>query len=169
MNLDEKLKQCGIRPLRKSYLSLSATQVQDIESKVGPFPTEYRDVVMKYGGAIFDLEVYFAPADPRFREIAPDGRATLDFLFGDQEGDNFWDSNSLTANIEWMKLRMPETMIPIADSANDHICLGIRGADRGKVFYWDREGEPETVGYDNLYLIADSFGDFIAGLEPEES
>jgi len=168
MNLDQKLTSCGIRPLRNQYLSLSSSQIQALEKHVGIFPDEYRQLLSKYGGAVFDKEVMFAPIDPRFSKISRTGWVTIDFIYGDIENNDPWDSNSLQANVEWMKGRMPDTMIPIAATGEDHICLCLRGPDRYALFYWDRDEEP-TVNNNNIYRIADSFADFLSGLRCEET
>jgi hypothetical protein len=68
-------------------------------------------------------------------------------------------------------------MIPIAgDGGAGQICLGIKGDDLGKVFYWDMANEPldeETYLEDygepmpaeakrqNVHLVADSFDEFL--------
>jgi SMI1-KNR4 cell-wall len=168
VTLDQKLIECGIRPLRNHYLPLLPSKIQVFESQLGsPFPTEYKELVSKYGGAVFDKEVTFAPIDPRFRRISHTGWVTFIIIYGDIENDDPWDSNSLQANIEWMKGRMPDTMIPIAATGEDHICLCLHGKDRGALFYWDREEEP-TIDNNNIYRIADSIADFISSLKCEE-
>jgi hypothetical protein len=159
----EYLIKCGITPLADEYLPLSEEQVQELEDRFGVFPPEYREIVMKYGGALFDRAVYYTPIDQRFKRIAPGGSMTIDCIYGAISDDDRWDPNSLLANIENTRERMPDTMIPIAASGNDHICLGLSGADRNLVYYWDREEEP-TVDYNNLYLIAHSFDEFLASL-----
>lgn len=60
------------------------------------------------------------------------------------------------------------------DPFGNAICLGISGNERGKVYFWDHEMEPdddwdgrlETAG--NVQLIADSFTEFVAGLAPND-
>jgi SMI1 / KNR4 family (SUKH-1) len=76
---------------------------------------------------------------------------------------------------------MPETIIPIGDDGiAGQICLGIKGAEAGKVYYWDQQNEPldeedylEDYGeprppeamFQNVHLIAESFEDFLRRLE----
>jgi hypothetical protein len=167
MNIVRRLIDCGMRPLRGSYLPLSLNELEGFEKELAPFPTDYREFLLKYGYAVFDKEVKFIPIDSRFAEISPDGWATLDLFYGATYDNDQWDPNSMRANIENMKGRMPTSMIPIASSGNDHVCLGIAGDDRNKVFYWDREDEP-TVDYHNVYIIANSFGEFVCSLKCDE-
>ena len=71
-------------------------------------------------------------------------------------------------------------MIPIADDGGGHqICVGIKGKECGKVYYWDHHNEwdeqdyledygepmPSDVKFQNVYLIAESFEDFIRRLQ----
>jgi hypothetical protein len=166
--LDQLLIKCGIRPLRNQYLPLSPEQIQALETQVGLFPAEYRELLSKYGDSVFDKEVFFAPIDLRFRKICRTGWVTFDCIYGDIYNNDPWYSNSLQANIEWMKGRMPDTMIPIAATGEDHICLCLKGKDRYALFYWDRVEEP-TIDNNNIYRIADSFADFLTGLKCEEA
>ena len=55
---------------------------------------------------------------------------------------------------------------PIAKApGNKFICLCIRGEHCGKVYYWDHIASVEEVPtYDNIYLIANNFTDFINSL-----
>jgi len=84
--------------------------------------------------------------------------AIADFFGIDQELE--------TDNIEWnytvLKGRIPNHLLPIADTGSgDLICLSLSGIDKGKVYFWDHEGEHEPPTYDNVYLIADSFEEFL--------
>lgn len=119
------------------------------------FPTDFREFLLKHNG----------------------GRPTPNrFLFKDHEGK---DSSSLVHffhaiydgridNLE-MKYqflvsegRLLPKMAPIAnDPFGNLICLSVAGEDLGNVYFWDHEIEPETAGYENMSLIADSFTEFL--------
>jgi cell wall assembly regulator SMI1 len=68
--------------------------------------------------------------------------------------------------------RIPRSLIPIMDDPlGNAVCLGVAGAEHGRVHFWDHEdkpdpdewdGEMETAG--NLRLLAESFTEFVAGL-----
>ena len=64
-------------------------------------------------------------------------------------------------------LRIPEDTMAIGDDpGSNQILLGINGDNRGKVFYWFREGEkdpddPNPPGYDNIGFVADTFNEFL--------
>ncbi len=71
---------------------------------------------------------------------------------------------------EYLKLkdRIPQECIPIArDSGGNYVCLGIKGSEYGKVYFWDHEEEAdegEHPTFANMYLLANNFTDFINGL-----
>lgn len=85
---------------------------------------------------------------------------------------NNYNSN-LLLDLKDVGKRCPSHMIPIADDGfGNRILLSAKGADRGKVYFWDHDMEAnddETPDYSNLSLIADSFEEFTNGLyEPED-
>jgi hypothetical protein len=107
-----------------------------------------------------------------------DGKGPFSDFYGSKD-----TINSLAENIEAYKGRMPDMIIPIGDDGmGNQICLGIGGDERGKVYYWDHENEwdeqqymedygvpmPPEMKFQNVYLVAESFEDFIRGLEKYE-
>lgn len=75
---------------------------------------------------------------------------------------------SLIKNIKMFNDRIPKGFIPIADaSCGNLFLLGISGSNYNKVFFWDHEFEAdddEEVTYNNMYLVANTFEDFINSL-----
>jgi hypothetical protein len=148
----------GVQPLHEQFMPLSESDIQVLEAELGAFPVDYRNLVTRFGGAIFDCDVQFELTDRGFLKISPEGTATLDCIYGAKYGNDPWDSNSLHANIEWMRGRIPQDMIPIAACGSDHICISLHGPDSGATFYWDREEE-------RVYRISNSFKDFLRSLK----
>jgi SMI1 / KNR4 family (SUKH-1) len=165
MQLEEQLHRLGIRPIRDRYLPLSESDLSSLEQHLGcRLPSPYRDFITRYGQSVFDHEI----------RVCVEGcsrRPVIDLFFGSRRDPQYkWDPTSLSANIEIFRGRMPNALIPIGESGNDLLCLGICGSDRGKVFLWERdgeisEGEGEAAKYRNVCLLADSFGEFIDRLE----
>ncbi|HEY0016567.1 MAG TPA: SMI1/KNR4 family protein [Longimicrobium sp.] len=68
---------------------------------------------------------------------------------------------------------IPRSLIWIMDDPfGNAICLGVAGIERGRVFFWNHEGIPdaaewdgEAVTADNIEMLAESFTDFVEGLE----
>ena len=67
---------------------------------------------------------------------------------------------------------IPPDLLPIGyGSGGDEICLCIRGPNYGKVYFWDVHDQSqggEEPSYKNVYLIANSFTEFINKLYQEE-
>lgn len=76
--------------------------------------------------------------------------------------------SNLERNVRSLSERIPPDTIPIADDPfGNVIVIGLQGDQRGKVYFWDHEEEPEDQpDWSNVDLIADSFDHFMAGLRP---
>jgi hypothetical protein len=163
---------------------MTEEELSAIEKNLGEIlPEDYRELVRAYGAAMFGAETWFRPmrslsiSPSPFKEMPSrvlEGGAFSHF-YGSSAG-----KQSLASHIERYKARMPDTIIPIGDEGGgNQICLGIRGNERGKVYYWDHENEwceegyrehfrrpmPPEVKFQNVYLVAESFEDFITRLE----
>lgn len=168
---------------------MSEEELIAIENKLGEsLPDDYRDFVKTYGGASFGGYTEFGLMEDQPIHPVPSllgipipryDRAPFSHFYGSKAGNQ-----SLAGVIEALKGRMPDTMIPIADDGGGHqICLGIKGKERGKVYYWDHHNEwdeqdyledcgepmPPEAKFQNVYLIAESFEDFIRRLEKTAS
>lgn len=68
---------------------------------------------------------------------------------------------------------MPFNIIPIADCpGGDLICIGVIKEVYGRIFFWDHNQEKfdpsENELWSNVYLVSDSFVDFILSLQKIE-
>ena len=164
---------------------LTEADIEEVEQQIGAtLPTQYRLVLRKYGALTFngrsedDPYVYFQSIESLPDYITSKRHlAILDFFYGATQVKG---PSGLQTQIKFFHGRIPETMIPIAgDGGAGQICLGIKGDDVGKVFYWDLANEPldeETYLEDfgkpipaeakrqNVHLIAESFDDFLGQL-----
>ena len=175
----------GIVPIDTTFVPMTEEELDSIETALGvALPGDYRELLLTYGTASFGELVQFRlmkdePVHPVKSllgvPILRYEKGPLSHFYGSRTGNQ-----SLAKSIEAYKGRMPDTMIPIADDgAGNQICLGIKGKERGKVYYWDhhnewyeqdylddyREPMPPEVKFQNVYLIAESFEDFIRRLE----
>ncbi len=175
----------GLAPVGETFTPVTEDEVAAIETSLGaPLPRDYRDFLRKYGASSFEAPVQFHLKNPRPLYVnpaeAPDERreypyGPLSHFFGSAAG-----KQGLAKNIKTYRGRMPDTMIPIADDGGGHkICLGVKGGELGKVFYWDHNNEwdeddyeedfgkpmPPDVKFQNVYLIAEAFADFVRRLE----
>ena len=62
------------------------------------------------------------------------------------------------------------------DPGGNGICIGLAGAQRGKVYFWIHDELPDPEEWDgavetasNVILLTESFADFIAGIGPREA
>lgn len=94
-------------------------------------------------------------------------------------------SNSLEDYLRDYYERIPGSLLPIAtDNTGNLICIGVSGAAEGKIYYWDHENElaakimlqMDLKGvssideyWENIYLVAESFIDFIRSLQIENT
>jgi hypothetical protein len=61
---------------------------------------------------------------------------------------------------------LPPNLLPIADTLGQSlVVLSISGYDAGRVYYWDYESLVDAVSYDNVYEVANSFDELLAGLK----
>jgi cell wall assembly regulator SMI1 len=120
-------------------------------------PQDYRDFLFLHNGGHPEKDCYTSIDD----RMSSD----LDRFFSYYEGDNC--INILKEKMRF-KDRIPKCFLPIAhDSGSNKICIGINGSEYGKVYFWDFDqavpyGEEPT--YDNMYLLANNFTDFINSL-----
>jgi hypothetical protein len=85
----------------------------------------------------------------------------------------------LSWQLEMFQGRMPGEIIPIADCDGNKVCLGVRSDCFNRVYYWDSETEPQDeedyladfggqmpreVKWQNIFLVADSFEQFVMSL-----
>ena len=108
----------------------------------------------------------------------PQGRLVFHF-FEEADGsvlDNFYGIHpnhdlNLLKKIQYIGDRIPSDCFPIAnDVFGNLILIVVKGRQRGKIYFWDHEMESEEgqePTYENMTLVANSFEDFINGLQDE--
>jgi hypothetical protein len=122
---------------------------------------------LKYGACIFKELVGFSPLEGPSEEPWP-----FDGFYGSSK-----EKYSLATAIKVDKGAIPDTMIPIGhDGGPNQICLGVKGEDRDKVYFWDNDmswaaksfQRKPDARYKNVYLVAESFEDFICRLTKDQ-
>lgn len=143
-------------------------EIEAVESQIGaPLPKSYRHMLLTFKAPIyFENDVAYKPIEPS-PWARDDGTQGFVEFYGPKRGES-----GLGKAIKTFRSRLPHSVIPIAEApGGNQICLGVAGELEGKVFLWDHEGESsDERGFDNLYLIAESFDKFVELLEvrPEE-
>jgi cell wall assembly regulator SMI1 len=147
-----------IESMDESARVLTTSDVLSLEHKLGlSLPVEYKNFLLRHNGG--------RPTPRAFPivglELNPFG--TIQVFFG-------IDDPIECCNIDWNYKehngRIPPNLLPIAcDDGSDLVCLALAGADAGAVFFWDGYDESDDLGYSNLYLLADSFDEFIKAIQ----
>lgn len=178
MDQDLHLKTLGIEPLKSDeFHGMPEHELIVLEQSLGVrFPASYRAFLMAYGASGFKHGISYHPAIPLPAYLSPEGIGDISFFYGPKS--DRYETYSLAEMIRALAERMPENIIPIGgETGGNEICLGIRGPETGKVYYWDHENEwdeedylerglpvPPDMKFQNVHRIADSFEDFIARL-----
>ncbi len=167
----------GIVPIGDVVIRVDEEELSSLETSLGaPLPRDYRLFLSEYGASIFGECVEFQPVHRLPMTISSTGRGPFGCFYGAKSERH----QSLSKKIGTFQGRMPDNLIPIGhDGGGNQICLGISGNEQDKVYYWDHNHEwdeedyledygkpmPPEVKFQNVYLIAESFEDFIQRLE----
>lgn len=145
--------------IHEALPSIRDDDITDVERELGvSLPDDYRRFLQVYNGG---------SPEPNFFPIigdSSDDHGILQKFFCIQPGNY----NNLVDYAKRFQGRVPPELLPIArDPGGNLICLAITGANKGKVYLWDHEEEVEEgeiPGYDNIYLITDSFDSLLNSL-----
>ena len=136
-------------PIEQSnqYGPLDTERLRAIEAKLGvTLPDDYRAFLHEHNGG--------SPEPSDFVISDDEGEDTVSVLYGLHRDANY----SLEGNLAAYKTHIPRSMIPIGeDPGGNQLCLGLVGAERGRVYFWDHE----TL---NINEIAPSFSAFLDSL-----
>ncbi|VAW75611.1 hypothetical protein MNBD_GAMMA12-3827 [hydrothermal vent metagenome] len=157
------------------FVSVAEESLVTIEKKIGvSLPQDYRAFVKEYGASQFHTLVIFKPIIDLPDYISSAGYGYFDYFFGVSDNTNIY---ALQWAIESYKNRVPKSLLPIGgDVGGGVICLGISGDECNKVYYWDPSNEwdvddiedgddIESIMFQNVHIVADTFTDFISCLE----
>jgi cell wall assembly regulator SMI1 len=118
-------------------------------------PAEYREFLMNYNGGY--------PEPDAFRFMGSEDGSSVDRFLSLAAGE----LSDLRQYLKIYRGRVPGSFLPIAhDPGGNLLCIGTTGGEFGKVYFWDHEKEADGVAPDmsNMYLVADSFSDFLQRL-----
>lgn len=171
----------GLEPIDgENFTPMSESEVEAVEVGLGlRLPDPYRKFLLTFGACSPKEIVVYDPVLRLPSEISTSGKGNLAIFYGDESDVD--DAYSIQRRIQVFSGRVPANLIPIADNGGgSQILLGISGEEAGKVYFWDLNNEPfdeedymEDYGmarppeamFENVYLIAQSFGDFLERLE----
>lgn len=144
---------------------LDLNQIIEIEKYVKlKFPQEYIEHLLQYNGGQCSPNIF------KFNENGNLTESCVDWFLAiyDGEYDNLkeyiWD-------FKLEEKRLPTHILPIAhDPGGNLICISCGLKDEGYIYFWDHENEvdysdSDDDDYSNLYLISETFNDFIKSLK----
>jgi SMI1/KNR4 family protein SUKH-1 len=146
---------------------LSEDQIAEVEEAAnGRFPDDYRRFLSEFGGSTFSETV------------------TCRWSGGSLHFGSFFGSEELLEAIENLEDQLPDTIISIGDDGGGNLfCLGVSGADIGKVYFhnhswgWHADADwylsqgkevPPDIRYQTVVQIAPSFRQFILNMVNED-
>ncbi|MBC7809956.1 MAG: SMI1/KNR4 family protein [Burkholderiales bacterium] len=145
------------------------------ESQGIALPEDYRRFLLAHNGGYPELCVFPIDDFPRDTHAMVGWFFALEGAFSDTgavEGYQGLPPTIEEALVDYRN-RVPSDLLPIArDPGGNLICLGVKGEQTGKVYFWDHneesideEGHPT---YLNVYKIADTFTKFLNSLVSED-
>ncbi len=143
---------------------LTIEDILSLEKEIGySLPADYANFLLHYGGFGTEDYVSFTYLEENPRD---DEKGLLDVFFGILPGDGY----DLIKNYNCYKDRIPQNLLPIADSCGNVVCISLAGDNKDCVYLWDHNDEEmvENPGYSNVYLLAHSFDEFINSLELDD-
>ena len=160
--------------------------IESIETKIGKkLPDDYKIFLLEYGNSIFSENIFFKPKKFSSEYIHDELLSLPNYSFHGSGLSCFYgissDSfeNSLGEILERYQDRMPNKFLPIADDGlGNQICISLNDEAYGYIYWWDHENEwdeddykddtgenmPEDAKFQNVYLVATSFHDFLSKL-----
>ncbi|HEX3624544.1 MAG TPA: SMI1/KNR4 family protein [Verrucomicrobiae bacterium] len=123
----------------------------------GRLPNDYKDFLKQDNGG--------RPKPNKFEFATRSGKteeSTVHYFFA------LWDQRvgNLKKNFERYRRRLPSGFLPIGlDPFGNVIAIHIFGEKSGKIYFWDHEKESDLPSLNNMFLIANSFDEFVQHLK----
>jgi hypothetical protein len=150
--------------MTKKGIALSEVDLVNFEKNIGyVLPDPYRKFILTYNGGE-PSPYYFKVPQWRYQQ------SLVNELKGINPGGASVD---ITKVIDLMDGRLPKAFIPIGDDPGGNLILiGLDGATRGKIYFFDHENEPidpmdKLEDYPNIYFLANDFDSFLNSLRHE--
>ncbi len=143
---------------------VSDAQIVELEGTLGyGLPQDYRAFLLEHNGGKPGADTI------DFEDERGPSSSDVNYLFGVHRGEYY---ASLPKRMEMFRGRIPAGFLPIGDDSGGNLwVLELEGPGRGRVYFWDHEGEadegePPTTR--NMTVVAASFTDFLARLREFE-
>ncbi|GAB3503497.1 SMI1/KNR4 family protein [Emticicia fontis] len=137
----------------ETKIATNESEIASLEKRLNTtLPSQYREHILKYNGGFPNKECFNTQGG---------GRSKIHYFYSIYDGkySNFEKSFKTFKVIE---KRMLSHIFPIAyDDGGNQICISTDDKDYGAIYFWNHEEETDEPSYDNMYLIAKSFNDFL--------
>jgi hypothetical protein len=142
-------------------------EIHDLERRIrNKLPKDYVEFLLLHNGG-HPIRDTYKLIEPIWNDVERGSEADIAWFYALYHGE-FENINKAIFTFKEFSKRIPDELIPIGrSSGGNQICLCIKGPNYGKVYFWDHNWEAEEgkePTYDNIYLIANSFTDFINSL-----
>lgn len=146
------------------YGSLTVEALEAFEQKIGSrLPDEYREFLLTHNGGVPEPAHFLAPDDPFESDDSPMSEREILCFFALHSQK--WSTNTpegtrgfpLQAAWKDFNREQPESgLLPIGqDWSGSCICVGLTGAERGKIYFYDHESEVSIPLAENLTAFVD--------------
>ena len=149
--------------LKKLRPKLHGTKNRESDVSLGQvekllnLPSQYRELLITFGGAIVFMECVRFKADEPNPIAGSNGFLGLDRLYGLGNGADSIISKAIQYDGE-----LPPSLVPIGElPGGDLVCA----SEDGRVFLWDHESDRSA----NAWKVADSLDQFLCKLEVDDS
>lgn len=146
--------------LQDCWDPISEEQLCQLEDALeADLPDDYREFLLRFNVGDWSHLVMSRVLHP--------GRFVDDILLSWTYGiisDDCFTGSDILHNVEVFSGRVPDTFVPIMLASGDIVCIDLGEEDYGKIFYWNRYHEGSDLNL--VYLIADSFTEFLLTLRP---
>lgn len=148
-------------PVPKNVTSL----ISEFENRNNvKLPSEYKYFLEHYGECNFDTDTVYQPIK-KTPFTSSKGFQEISFFYG------IGTEYDILKMLKTYSGRIPEDFITIAElPGGDQLCMNVNisSSDYGKIYSWDHENE-NNGWHENVYLVANSFSDFINSFQEEKN
>jgi len=128
------------------------------------FPEDYRTFLLTHNGGQPKPYFFKVPGWQYQQSLVNE----LKGIVSNSQSVDLREDNSI------MEGRLPKGFVSIGDDpGGNKILISLDGSTRGKIYFFDHENEPDVStdkleDYSNIYLLADSFDQFLNSLKEED-
>ncbi len=151
----------AIKSMRSQGPRIDDSDLARVESEIGvALPSDYRVFLLEFNGG--------QPTPDGFMFKGGSDGSLVNILFGVGHARA---TNDVVRVWRGNRTAVPQDLLPIGyDAGGNFICLGLRGERRGRVYFQAADlvaEEDDPWGEEFVWLVADSFAEFIENLSDE--